>query len=179
LFGDCWNGGAIGLANVAVLCKSSWNRGLTWYGGSTWATFAHEVGHNFGASHSFEEGQGSTGGIMDYGDGTLNGEFQFNSKYRKVEVCAELTKQINLECPHIVPHSVECGNGVVEEGEECECAIGQTTCTHCENCQRALDTVCSPDSFTGGECCSPTGRSFYAPVADFLHSILKMLRCSL
>merc|ERR1740138_986351 len=59
---------------------------------SGWATYAHELGHNFGGGHSFEDGQGSTGGIMDYGDGKLNGVYQFNTKYRKTEVCTELTE---------------------------------------------------------------------------------------
>jgi hypothetical protein len=108
--------------------------------------------------HTFEEGQGSTGGIMDYGDGSLDGEFQFNTKYRKAEVCAELSQQINKGCKHIVPHTVACGNGVVEEGEDCECTIGQQACTHCDKCQLAPNTVCSPDGFSGSECCSPTGR---------------------
>lgn len=36
---------------------------------------------------------------MDYGDGKLNGEFQFNTKYRKDEICKEL-KRILLVCPH-------------------------------------------------------------------------------
>jgi hypothetical protein len=160
LFGDCWTGGTIGLANVGVLCELGWNRGVTWHGGATWATFAHEIGHNFGASHSFEAGQGSTGGIMDYGDGSLDGEFQFNTKYRKAEVCKELSEQIDIGCSHIVPHAVECGNGVVEEGEECECAIGKQTCSQCDNCQLAPGTVCSPEAFAGSECCDASGRLF-------------------
>ena len=81
------------------------NTGVVWYSERTWKTFAHEVGHNFGGRppgssccllhfadrscvydeaghHSFEKGQGKTGGIMDYGDGTLNGIFQFNTQFR-------------------------------------------------------------------------------------------------
>ena len=56
-----------------------------------WGTFAHEFGHNADGLHSFEEGQGSTGGIMDYGDGKHDGEFQFNSDYRQCTMCTFLT----------------------------------------------------------------------------------------
>ena len=88
LFDDCFRQGAglakdswtVGLAYVGTLCRS-WNAGVTYTYQETWKTFAHELGHNFGADHSFEEGQGKTGGIMDYGDGKLHGEYQFNTKY--------------------------------------------------------------------------------------------------
>ena len=36
---------------------------------------------------------------MDYGPGTLDGVFQFNTKYRKKAVCAEIDKNIG-SCPH-------------------------------------------------------------------------------
>ena len=39
----------------------------------TWKTVAHEFGHNCGGYHSFENGRGTTGGIMDYGEGLYNG----------------------------------------------------------------------------------------------------------
>jgi hypothetical protein len=42
------------------------------------------AGHNFAAQHTFQNGQGSTGSIMDYGDGKLNGEYQFHTTYSKV-----------------------------------------------------------------------------------------------
>jgi len=59
---------------------------------SNWQTFAHELGHQLGAGHSFEEGTGNTGGIMDYGDGKLNGIYQFHTKYRKEQMCAMFQK---------------------------------------------------------------------------------------
>jgi hypothetical protein len=46
------------------------------------------------AKHSFEKGQGKTGGIMDYGDGKLKGAYQFYTKYRKAEVCREISKKL-------------------------------------------------------------------------------------
>lgn len=32
---------------------------------------------------------------MDYGDGRLNGEYQFNSKYRKTEMCRVLSRRVD------------------------------------------------------------------------------------
>lgn len=89
LLTDCFPPpGTVGIAYLGVLCNSRSGAGLTSYlGDRTWLTFAHEVGHNFGAEHSFEKGQGNTGGIMDYGDGLKNGTYQFNTDYRKKEVC--------------------------------------------------------------------------------------------
>jgi len=55
-----------------------------------WGTFAHELGHNFNGGHSFEEGQGETGGIMDYGDNMHDGYIQFNSDYRTCGMCTEI-----------------------------------------------------------------------------------------
>jgi hypothetical protein len=93
---DCFAGsGVVGLAWVGTLCNSRSPTGVSWYSRRHWLTFAHEVGHNFGASHSFEEGQGRTGGIMDYGSGLLNGEYQFNTKYRKNEMCRTVNRIVN------------------------------------------------------------------------------------
>lgn len=113
LLDDCFPGsGVIGLAYIGSLCEGrsngglSYNTGVSWYGRNTWLTFAHELGHNFNAQHTFQEGQGRTGGIMDYGDGLLNGEFQFNERYSKSEVCQEIQSNVNT-CPYFALDSGE------------------------------------------------------------------------
>jgi len=101
MFTGCGNGfGTIGLAYVGSTCRRSFNTGVNMLRNfrgrvveDSWTTFAHELGHSLAARHSFEEGQGRTGGIMDYADGKLNGVYQFNTKYRKAEMCNELTSK--------------------------------------------------------------------------------------
>jgi len=115
LFTGCGNGyGTIGIAFVEGLCHETKKFGVNQLNGrvNEWLTFAHELGHNLGAHHSFEEGMKTTGGIMDYGDGELSGVYQFNSKYRKAEMCKHISENI-LRCgSHFVPappsHCTSC-----------------------------------------------------------------------
>mmetsp|Transcript_29668 Transcript_29668/g.55558 ORF Transcript_29668/g.55558 Transcript_29668/m.55558 type:complete len:571 (+) Transcript_29668:47-1759(+) len=86
--------GVMGVAYVGTLCemRQGYNTGANkWQVPTSWFVYAHELGHNFAGKHSFEEGQGRTGGVMDYGDGKLNGHYQFNTKYRKNEICKHLS----------------------------------------------------------------------------------------
>ena len=112
------------------------------------------MGHNFGASHSFEEGVGRTGGIMDYGDGTLDGIFQFNTQYRRSEICRVLSRVVG-QCGSITAFAAACGNGLLESGEACECDSG-TSCRYCTDCRLDAGRQCTPDG-PAGECCSASG----------------------
>merc|ERR1719399_2126579 len=88
----------MGVAYVGTLCEMSqgYNTGANkWQAPTSWFVYAHELGHNFDGKHSFEEGQGRTGGVMDYGDGKLNGHYQFNTKYRKTKMCAKMNAKVN------------------------------------------------------------------------------------
>jgi hypothetical protein len=61
-----------------------------------WYLFAHEFGHNFAALHSFQEGQGTTGGIMDYTwNGLHDGVRQYNTDYQKSNMCGALNTRVN------------------------------------------------------------------------------------
>jgi len=82
---------------LGTSCMEGLNVGVSSKTSDLWITFIHEVGHSLGLSHSFEEGQRNTGGIMDYGDGTYDGAYQFNKVYRESELCTELTLLASTE----------------------------------------------------------------------------------
>lgn len=96
LFTNCYPYGSVGIAYVGSICHTEYNVAISSRlgtgGSSTWLVFSHEVGHNLNASHSFENGEGTTGGIMDYGDGTLNNVYQFNTQYRRDEMCSKISQ---------------------------------------------------------------------------------------
>jgi hypothetical protein len=99
----CGNGyGTVGIAFQNGVCNTKDKHGNLLnkavnqlHNAMSWTTFAHELGHNLGAEHSFEDGQGRTGGLMDYGNGKLDGEYQFNTKYRKNEMCTTMNFWVN------------------------------------------------------------------------------------
>lgn len=90
--------GTVGLAYVGTMCSLTFNIGVDQINDdstlSTFLIFAHEMGHNFGARHTFDDGQGKTGGLMDYGDGHLDGVYQFHTKYLKKDMCDLLNRRV-------------------------------------------------------------------------------------
>jgi len=151
LIDACVDDRASGVAYVGTLC-GKYSSGITYDGRSTWLTVAHELGHNFGAQHSFEEGRGKTGGIMDYGDKKLDGIYQFNTKYRKDEICSTI-ESYYATCVaegslSVLDEGQTCGNGELDVGEECECEEGKLECECCSSCklrlQNGVKVACSP-----------------------------------
>jgi hypothetical protein len=85
----------------------------------TWLWFAHEMGHTFGGLHTFQDGVGTTGGILDYGDPYYDMTVQFNPA-NQPEICPYLTSLGN-SCPYLtLDSSGGCGDGVLSPDEACE-----------------------------------------------------------
>eukprot|EP00434_Breviolum_minutum_P026857 symbB.v1.2.023738.t1/scaffold2147.1/size87931/2 len=153
LFDDCYVSGTIGLAYVGTVCqmeKNYWqqrpNTAVVFHSFRTWITFAHETGHNFGGEHSFELGEGKTGGIMDYGDGQLHGKFQFNTQFRKPQMCNTINQAVT-SCSAVWLFDGQCGNGILTDDEQCECGDGSTSCTFCHNCMLETNKSCTPAGY--------------------------------
>ena len=157
LFTNCHGPrGNLGKAYYDTLCHSQYGVGVSALAQNKeddfWITFLHEVGHNLNASHSHEEGVGSTGGVMDFTHVPLDGEIQFNSQYRKDEMCSALNSRVST-CAMVSTVNPRCGDQVVEGQEECECADGSQTCLFCHNCRLSPGKQCNPSE----ECCSGDG----------------------
>lgn len=85
----CYPG--FGIAPVGSICKIDWlNGGVVNYDKEqTWMSFAHELGHIFGAGHFFDNGNG---GIMDYGEQLYNTISQFRDGNAICSIIEELNK---------------------------------------------------------------------------------------
>ncbi|XP_070536198.1 disintegrin and metalloproteinase domain-containing protein 10-like [Ptychodera flava] len=133
-------------------------------------TFAHELGHNFGSPHDYpldcRPGDSTTpdavnGNYIMYpratsGDKANNNQFSLCSR-------GNMSLVLNAKADKCFVSSdmAFCGNGIVDEGEECDCGFAdQCTDQCCEAetesgnpnaCKRKAGKVCSPSE---GPCCN-------------------------
>ncbi|KAK3597917.1 hypothetical protein CHS0354_042258 [Potamilus streckersoni] len=134
-------------------------------------TFAHEVGHNFGSPH--DSGAtcapaGDQGNYIMFPSATT-GDRENNNKFSpcsKGNISRVLDAVINQRSGKVscFADSLEafCGNGLKEEGEECDCGYAEDCKDRCCNgmtdglhtklsCKRKDNTICSPSE---GACCT-------------------------
>lgn len=183
LFTGCWGPyGVVGIAYLNTLCLYSSVGTTTLLSSSiTWLIFAHEVAHNLGATHTFQNGMGKTGGLMDYGNPYYQEEIQFRPESAS-EMCTGLQAAMSRStcAPAFPTLKTKCGDLLLEQfqGEECECLDSTASCPGCKNCKLAdTDRECSSKDFVvlspgnnasivsvlptllhHSECCSESGR---------------------
>ncbi|KAH9949455.1 Metallo-peptidase family M12-domain-containing protein [Amylocystis lapponica] len=149
---------------------------VTTPGRTEWQVVSHEIGHNFGAIHDCEGGCGEAnstvccpsstsscdaGGKFVMNPVTENGEMNF-SPCSLGNICSLMLGNTggmtNTSClvdpsssQHLLTLNV-CGNGIVEEGEQCDPGIGSnSTCCDVSTCQLHVGAACDPDS---SSCCT-------------------------
>ncbi|XP_027870278.1 disintegrin and metalloproteinase domain-containing protein 10 isoform X2 [Xiphophorus couchianus] len=133
-------------------------------------TFAHEVGHNFGSPHdsgnectpgeSKEKIKKESGNFIMYaratsGDKLNNNRFSICSIRNISAVLLKKKDSCFVESGQPI-----CGNGLVEEGEQCDCGYRNDCKDECcynadeevgKKCKLKPDKICSPSQ---GPCCT-------------------------
>ena len=93
--------GTVGLAWIGTLNQPGYRHAVSNLTNPTWLTFIHELGHNFGMNHTFDDGQGNTGGFMDYNNGPWIDEFSWNPQYTLNEFETEVNSAPIATCSSI------------------------------------------------------------------------------
>ncbi|XP_067344084.1 disintegrin and metalloproteinase domain-containing protein 9 isoform X2 [Channa argus] len=149
-------GGVLGMAFVGTVCSMSTSGGISVFSDNSLPYYstvvAHEIGHNLGMNHDdgrcscnrscimFSAAEGSTSFSTCSAD-------DFESLIlRGGGVCLR-----NLPSPSNVMNVTECGNGLLEQGEQCDCGKPQDCTNKCCNaatCQFTFGSSCAQ-----GLCC--------------------------
>uniref|UniRef100_A0A8C8S5G8 ADAM metallopeptidase domain 19 n=1 Tax=Pelusios castaneus TaxID=367368 RepID=A0A8C8S5G8_9SAUR len=160
--GMAFQGTTIGLAPLMAMCSDFQSGGVNMdhseHPVGVGATVAHEMGHNFGMSHDLDgccSAKAEDGGcIMAAATG-----HPFPRVFNTCNI-KELDKYLqsgggiclsNMPDPNTLYGGKRCGNGYLEDGEECDCGEVE----ECKNpCCNAADCSLKPDAECAhGTCC--------------------------
>ncbi|KAL1901385.1 hypothetical protein Sste5346_001790 [Sporothrix stenoceras] len=145
-----------------------------------WQVMAHEIGHTFGAVHDCTAQTCADGTVtkqqccpLSASDCNANGAFIMNpstgsgitqfSSCTMGNICSAMGRNsVKSTCLSnnkdvVTVTGSECGNGIVEAGEECDCGgaegCGTNSCCDPTTCKFTANALCDPSN---DECCTST-----------------------
>ncbi|PLW50438.1 hypothetical protein PCASD_01472 [Puccinia coronata f. sp. avenae] len=185
LLTDCSSGSEVGVAWLGQLCEvqsqsSSTGQvtsgtGVTAATTNEWQVMAHEIGHNFGAIHDCGTGCDLADACCPQSKTSCNsnGNFIMSPVATKNttnfspcsigNICTTLHSTVNTTClvtpgQRSVISLQQCGNGIVEPGEDCDPGQNSnSTCCDAKTCKLRAGAVCDP---LNGPCCQSNCQFF-------------------
>ncbi|XP_051502053.1 disintegrin and metalloproteinase domain-containing protein 12 [Myxocyprinus asiaticus] len=163
--GVYFQGTTIGMAPIMSMCTAEQSGGIVMdhsdnpLGAAV--TLAHEMGHNFGMNHDTPERGCGCGMTVDRGGCIMSPSTGYPfptvfSTCSKKDLVMSLEKGVGM-CLYNMPEvkmlygGQKCGNGYIEEGEECDCGEPEecmNPCCNATTCTLKGDAVCAH-----GQCC--------------------------
>ncbi|GAA99875.1 hypothetical protein E5Q_06578 [Mixia osmundae IAM 14324] len=182
LLTNCSSGSEVGVAWLGQLCSTTASAnggsaasgivsgtGVTASVRSEWQVMAHEIGHNFGAIHDCASGCSLSGSCCPLSTSLCDADADFImspvstktvsnfSPCSLGNVCSLLGSRLNTSClatpgERTLISLQQCGNGIVEPGEDCDPGSNRTSaCCNPQTCRFTPGSVCDP---TTSACCT-------------------------
>lgn len=180
LMTNCSTGSEVGVAWLGQLCQVdatpgssgqvTSGTGVTGSSTNEWTVMAHEMAHNFGAIHDCAAGCSLTSSCcpMTSSSCDTNSNYIMSPVATKKStafspcsignVCTSLRDSLNTTClvkpgQRSVISLQQCGNGIVEPGEDCDPGQGSSPCCDAKTCKFSSGSVCDP---INSPCCTST-----------------------
>ncbi|WWC69861.1 uncharacterized protein I206_103804 [Kwoniella pini CBS 10737] len=179
LMSACPTDSEVGVAWLGTLCQNTATQqsgqtvsgtGISTASKTEWSLVAHEIGHGFGAIHDCTSGCSlsgsccpSTSSSCDAGgqyimNPTTSSSEQTFSPCTLGNICSNIGgRTLNTNCitspgSRTVISLQQCGNGIVEEGEDCDPGGNSTSaCCDSSTCKFREGAVCDP---ANSACCT-------------------------